>query len=84
MACDLLIVAKDRPWLYDSLRRLRASTADVEIRVDRRRGWDRRRTDRTGAERRRRDIGDTLQTTGWALIRAAERPAPPSTPEPAS
>jgi hypothetical protein len=77
MIADLLIVARDRPWLYDSLSRLRAPTANVEIRFDQRRGWDRRRTERGRADRRERDITNSLQTTGWALIRGADRPAPP-------
>jgi hypothetical protein len=74
---DLLIVAADRPWLYESLSRLRAPTANVEIRVDRRRGWERRRAERGRADRRQSDISEALQTTGWALIRAADRPSPP-------
>ena len=76
MTADLLIVAADRPWLYESLCRLRAPGSNVEIRVDRRRGWERRRTDREGPDRRQTDINDSLQATGWALIRGADRPAP--------
>ena len=77
MTADLLIVAKDRPWLYDSLCRLRAPTANVEIRFDQRRGWDRRRSERGHADRREVDITESLRTTGWALVRGADRPAPP-------
>ena len=68
---DLLIVAKDRPMLYDAFRRMSAGDADIEITVDRR--------ERAGAppaslpERRRLDISEALKTTGWAVVPARVR-----------
>jgi hypothetical protein len=63
---DLLIVAKDRPMLYDAFRRMSAGDADIEITVDRR--------ERAGSpppsvlERRRLDVSEALKTTGWAVV----------------
>ena len=68
---DLLIVAKDRPMLYDAFRRMSAGDADIEITVDRR--------ERAGSppaslpERRRLDISEALKATGWAVVPARVR-----------
>lgn len=77
----LLIVARNRPDLYDQLRQAFAGSESVQVIVDRRSGQDRRsgakrpavngfQIDRRGpvAERRRRNIEEQLRTIGWALV----------------
>lgn len=67
VSVDILIVARDRPMLYDAFRRMSGRDEDLEIHVDRRQ--------RPGSpkpslpERRRVDISDALTTTGWAVVR---------------
>ena len=80
---DLLIVARDRVGIHDVLQRFGDTAANVEIRLDRRRGE--RRGERHhasaspgGRERRRRDrrafdVNHQLQGDGWAFIPATQR-----------
>ena len=78
MAGILMIVARDRPDLYDRLRREFNSDRAVSVVLDRRFGERRREAaEATSAEhrlaerRRRRDIDDGLQRLGWATARTA-------------
>jgi len=70
---DLLIVAKDRPMLYETFRRMSAGETDIEIRVDRR--HRKGQPPAASPERRRLDIGEALRTTGWAVVPATRRSA---------
>ena len=67
---DLIVVARDRPMLYEAFRRMSTGNLDVEIYVDRR---HRESQASSGAERRRLDIGAALRTTGWKLVPAETR-----------
>jgi hypothetical protein len=69
---DLLIVAKDRPMLYEAFRRMSDAVTDIDIQVDRRHREGQAPSARP--DRRRHDIGEALRTTGWAVVPAARRP----------
>jgi hypothetical protein len=64
---DLLIIARDRPMLYEAFRRM--STGDIEIHVDRRHRES--QPPASCSERRCLDISEALRTTGWAVVSAA-------------
>jgi hypothetical protein len=68
---DLLIIAKDRPMLYDAFRRMSAGDTDIEIVVDRRNGAARRPA--SAVDRRGFDISQALKTTGWAVVPSRTR-----------
>ena len=68
---DLLIVARDRPLLYDTFRLMRTGDSDIEIIMDRRQSSTAGR--RELPDRRQRAISDALRTTGWALVPGASR-----------
>ena len=68
---DLLIVAKDRPMLYDAFRRMSVGDADIEIVVDRRNGAT--RAPASAVDRRGLNIYDALKTTGWAVVPSRAR-----------
>lgn len=78
-ARDLLIISRDRVGIYDVLERFGRGVADVEIRLDLRRGDRRRMTRRRSPEERRRaerraiDISLQLRSDGWAFVPAANR-----------
>jgi hypothetical protein len=72
----LMIVARDRPDLYERLRKEFTDEHAVKVVLDRRFGQRRRDTvavtaDQRRAERRRRDIDSNLQRLGWATARCA-------------
>ena len=75
MAGILMIVARDRPDLYDRLRQEFNGDRAVSVVLDRRFGERRRDSveataaEQRSAERRRRDIEDGLQRLGWATAR---------------
>jgi hypothetical protein len=75
MAGILMIVARDRPDLYDRLRQEFNGDRAVSVVLDRRFGERRREgveattAEQRSAERRRRDIEDGLQRLGWATAR---------------
>jgi hypothetical protein len=76
MAGILMIVARDRPDLYDRLRQEFNGDRAVSVVLDRRFGERRRdaveaTAEQRSAERRRRDIEDGLQRLGWATARTA-------------
>lgn len=68
---DLLIIAKDRPMLYEAFRRMSAGEKDFEIQVDRREGAG--SPPPSLPERRRLDIAPALKDTGWAVVPARAR-----------
>jgi len=74
MPVILMIVARDRPDLYDRLRKEFGKDRAVAVVLDRRFG-QRRRTRATvpeeqrRVERRNRDIEDDLRRLGWATTR---------------
>ena len=80
---DLLIVARDRVGIDDVLQHLGDAAANVEIRLDCRRGerrGERRRVspslrglERPRADRRALDVNYQLQMEGWAFIPAINR-----------
>ena len=75
MAPFLLIVAWNRPDLWDLWRRWFVGVEEVEVVLDRRRGERRQRsgtyeTERRRAERRRQPgLEDELRSTGFASTR---------------
>ena len=76
MPAILMIVARDRPDLYDRLRKEFGRDRAVAVVLDRR--FTERRQAETAvteehrqAERRRRDIDDDLRRLGWATARTA-------------
>lgn len=76
MAAILMIVARDRPDLYDRLRKEFTNDRAVAVLLDRRFGQRRQDAvvvteEQRRAERRRRDIEDDLQSLGWATARSA-------------
>jgi len=76
MPAILMIVARDRPDLYDRLTREFGRDRAVAVVLDRRFGQRRRTevavtTEQRRAERRRRDIEDDLRRLGWATARTA-------------
>lgn len=71
---DLLIVARDRPLLYETFRRMRIDDANIEIVIDRRQSAVAGR--RELPDRRDRTISEALRTTGWALVPSALRKRP--------
>jgi hypothetical protein len=80
---DLLVVARDRVGIDDVLQHLGDAAANIEIRLDCRRGerrGERRRVspsqgglERRRADRRALDVNDQLQMEGWAFIPAIHR-----------
>ena len=75
MAPFLLIVAWNRPDLWDLWRRWFVGVGEVEVVLDRRRGERRQRSgpcepERRRAERRRQPgLEDELRSTGFAITR---------------
>lgn len=73
----LMIVARDRPDLYDRLRQEFSGDRAVAVVLDRRFGErrsetaDAATTEQRLADRRQRDIEDGLQRLGWATARRA-------------
>jgi hypothetical protein len=68
----LYIVSRDRPALYEHLKRQFAGTG-AQVILDRRQGERRRDTRAFGLERRRgdrrtRDVGAELAGVGWAVV----------------
>ena len=80
---DLLIVARERVGIHDVLERFGAGPANVEIRLDRRRGERREGARRAAAsvgvrerrrvDRRAFDVNEQLVGDGWAFIPATHR-----------
>ena len=75
---DLLIVARDRIGIRDVLERFGNAVADLDVRLDLRRGERRARRSRTirerrHAERRALHVDEWLQQDGWAFVPAANR-----------
>lgn len=74
----LLVVARERPEVYEAMRKEFADTRDrVEVVLDRRFGDRRRRSygftpDRRRADRRRHDIEADLRSLGRAIIRRSD------------
>ncbi len=74
MAGHLLIVAWDRPDLWDYWRRWFTGLEGVEVILDRRRGERRQSVDPHEPERRRGDrrafpgIDEDLRTAGFAIV----------------
>jgi hypothetical protein len=69
-----LVVARDRPDLYESLRRDFMDTTRLTIILDRRHGERRRQSVPIDQERRREDrrrlsLDDRLATLGWAFAK---------------
>lgn len=77
MASVLMIVARDRPDLYDRLRQEFNNDRAVAVVLDRRFGERRREVvesataEQRQRDRRRRDVDDGLQRLGWATARTA-------------
>jgi hypothetical protein len=77
MASVLMIVARDRPDLFDRLRREFNNDRAVAVVLDRRFGERRREVveaataEQRQRDRRRRDVDDGLQRLGWATARTA-------------
>jgi hypothetical protein len=77
MASVLMIVARDRPDLYDRLRQEFNNDRAVAVVLDRRFGERRREIveaatlEQRQRDRRRRDVDDGLQRLGWATARTA-------------
>ena len=76
MPAILMIVARDRPDLYDRLRKEFGRDRAVAVVLDRRFGQRRSMgilvaPEQRHAERRRRDIEDDLRRLGWATARTA-------------
>ena len=76
MPAILMIVARDRPDLYDRLRQEFGRDRAVAVVLDRRYGQRRRAAmavteEQRRAERRRRDIDDDLRHLGWATTRTS-------------
>ena len=77
MASVLMIVARDRPDLYDRLRQEFNNDRAVAVVLDRRFGERRREiveaatAEQRQRDRRRRDVDDGLQRLGWATARTA-------------
>jgi hypothetical protein len=77
MASVLMIVARDRPDLYDRLRQEYNPDRAVAVVLDRRFGERRREVveaataEQRQRDRRRRDVDDGLQRLGWATARTA-------------
>ena len=76
MPAILMIVARDRPDLYDRLRQEFGRDRAVAVVLDRRFGQRRRAEvaisdEHRQAERRRRDIDEDLRRLGWATTRTA-------------
>ena len=77
MASVLMIVARDRPDLYDRLRQEFNGDRAVVVVLDRRFGERRRdiveaaTSEQRQRERRRRDVDDGLQRLGWTTARSA-------------
>lgn len=73
----LFIIAGNDPKLYEHVKAEFADTAGVSVIRDRRR-HDRRRervqvpVERRKAERRTRDIRETLRSLGWVLVPESE------------
>ena len=67
---DLLIVARNRPLLFETFSRMRSGDSDIEIVVDRRQP---RPAGQREPDRRERNVTDALRTTGWAMIPSAFR-----------
>ncbi len=71
---QLVIVARDREWLFDYVARAFAGNDTVQVLLDRRVGERRRSADRTGlperrrGERRRQDVASQLRGLGWAIV----------------
>ncbi len=85
MAHVLLVVSRDAPQLLARLRREFAAVEGIKVVADRRVAQRRRRTDRSGAERRRSDRRQPtaaearLAADGWTVADAVtdtDRPAP--------
>jgi hypothetical protein len=76
----LFIVARDRPRLYESLRRQFAEEREVQVILDRRHGerpgGTPPREDAPTDRRRRPEVDQDLQVLGWAVVRGA--PAKPA------
>jgi hypothetical protein len=79
---DLIIIAPNRATFRDVEEFLGDGDVGVEIRLDRRREQRRARTPaaefagenrRRRRERRKLDVSEPLQTTGWVLIPAEQR-----------
>ena len=80
MPVILMIVARDRPDLYDRLLKEFGRDRAVAVVLDRRFGQRRRSEvtvteDHRQAERRLRDIEDDLRRLGWATTRVTKRTA---------
>ena len=76
MPAILMIVARDRPDLYDRLRQEFGRDRAVAVVLDRRFGQRRHAALAVSAEqrrleRRRRDLDDDLRRLGWATTRTA-------------
>lgn len=77
MASVLMIVARDRPDLYDRLRQEFNGDRAVSVVLDRRFGERRREiveaatSEQRQRDRRRRDVDDGLQRLGWTTARSA-------------
>jgi hypothetical protein len=84
---SLLIVTRNKPGLYEYVKRLVAKYPRIQVMLDRRRAERRERIgpiggDRRRAERRSRpEVTDELRARGWAMTRRragdAEGPAGP-------
>ena len=75
---DLMIISRSRVAMSDLLERFPDLTTRYEVRFELR--WRERRststsrgTDRRRQERRRLDVSEPLQQTGWVIVPAAQR-----------
>ena len=71
---QLLVVARDRPHIYEYLKRMFAGNETLEVIMDRR-TTDRRRHGmsnlperRRSGDRRRQEIDSHLRALGWAIV----------------
>jgi hypothetical protein len=74
---ELIIVSRDRPELYERLKREFAGQRNIEVMLDRRRGERRRAksesaSERRARERRSKEEAAALATQGFVRIRIGE------------
>jgi len=76
---SLLIVTRNKPGLFEYVKRLVAKYPRIQVMLDRRRGERRERISPIGGDRRRAErrsqpeVTDELRARGWAMTRRRAR-----------
>ena len=66
---SLLIVTRNKPGLYEYVKRLVAKYPSIQVMLDRRRVERRERIGSIGGDRRRAERRSQLRARGWAMTR---------------